>query len=97
MRRLLLDENGNPIPVMPLGDSQDVDGTAASAQSEVIDGDIVRICAVSADIRFLLGADPTALATSHFLAQGAEIWMPIRKGHRVAVIGGVANIGTIGE
>lgn len=94
MRRLLLDETGNPIQIMSLIASEDVDGSEASAQSSAIEGDVVRICAVSADIRFLIGADPTALATSHFLPQGAEIWMPIGSGHKVAVLGGVANIGT---
>jgi len=96
-RRLLLDELGNPIQIMSLSSSHDVDGTSASAQSEVIDGDIVRISAVNADIRFLIGQNPVALSTSHYLALGCSIEQPIAKGNRVAILGGIANIATVGE
>ena len=94
---LTRDANGELIQVMNLHSPQDVDGTSASTQSTAIEGDLVRICAVDADIRFLIGADPEALTTSHFLPQGGEIWMPITSGNKVAVLGGKANIAIAGE
>jgi hypothetical protein len=98
MKALLVrDANGEIIPVMNLSSPQDVDGALASAQSGAITGDLVRICAVNADIRFLIGADPIALTTSHFLPQAGEIWMPIISGYKVAVLGGKANISVAGE
>jgi hypothetical protein len=47
-------------------------------------------------IRFLIGDNPTALATSHALAKGAEIWMPIASGQKVGILGGIANVATAG-
>jgi hypothetical protein len=94
---LLRDATGEIIPVMNLHNPQDVDGTSKSAQSSAITGDLVRICAVNTDIRFLIGSDPEALGTSHFLPQGGEIWMPIASGQKVAVLGGKANIAVAGE
>jgi len=91
-----VDANGNPIQVMKLGTAADVDGTSASAQSAALSGNLVRIVATDADIRFLIGTDPTALTTSHFLPVGAEIWMPINVGDKVAVLGGIANIAVAG-
>lgn len=90
------DDDNQPIQIMALDNSQDVDGTSASAQSTAINAGVVRIVAVDADIRFLIGADPTALATSHFLSQGADMYLPITEGHKVAVLGGKANIAECG-
>lgn len=90
------DVNGAVIQVTALNDPQDVDGSSASAQSSAIDGKLVRICAVSGDIRFLIGSNPVALTTSHFLAEKSEIWVPITVGYKVAILGGVANIATAG-
>ena len=91
-----VDTNSNPVPAIKLSDPQDIDGSLASAQSAAIDGSLVRICALGANIRFLIGTNPTALATSHFLAAYQEIWMPCDVGDKVAVIGGVAHISTAG-
>ena len=91
------DVDRKAIPAMSLYDPHDVDGSQASAQSDAIDGYIVRIAAQGADIRFLIGANPTALATSNFLASNQEIWMPITPGQKVAILGGKANIATAGE
>jgi len=90
------DANNQSIQIMALSSPQDVDGSAESAQSDPIDGGIVRICAVGSDIRFLIGLDPTAQITSIFLPANAEIWCPLNVGDRVAVLGGVANITTVG-
>jgi hypothetical protein len=93
---LLHDANGAIIPVMDLSAPHNVDGTAASAQSNVIDGKMLRICATGGDIHFLIGVNPVALATSHFLGDHQEIWMPCNMGDKVAVLGGIANIATVG-
>ena len=82
----------NPIPVLGLIDPHDVDGTSASAQSNALTGIIVRIVATSGDIRFLVGASPTATATSNFLSDHDEIAIPCKLGDKVAIYGGVANI-----
>lgn len=87
------DSNKNPISVMQLNDSHDI---ADGEQSDAIDGTIVRICATDGAIRFLIGADPTALTTSHFLADQAEIYQPCNVGDKVSVKGGPANISTCG-
>ena len=91
------DEHGQAVQIMSLSDPHDVDGSTLSAQSNPIDGKIVRICAVGADIRFVIGTDPTATITSNFLTANSEIWCPITVGDRVAVLGGIANIATVGE
>lgn len=95
MSLLSKDNNGNAIQILALSSPQDIDGTAASAQSAPINSDICRICAFG-DIRFLIGDNPTALVTSHFLGDHQEIWLPITPGHKVAIIGGKANIATAG-
>jgi hypothetical protein len=92
---MLMDANGNPIPVMGLTASQDVNGTAASVQSAAIAGNLVRIVATDADIRVLTGVNPTALATSIFIPSGGELWLPVVIGDKVAVLGGIANICTV--
>jgi len=100
MPRIILmpkDAHGLPVPIMSLNDSHDVDGTAVSAQSNAIDGQIARICAVGSDIRFLSGVNPTAVAVSNFLAANSEIWIPVNVGDKIAVLGGIANISTAGE
>ena len=102
MRTLILmeDANGHPVQIMGLNDPQDVDGTNASAQSAAINVSGVRIFALTGDstnsLRFLIGDNPVALATSHPIAVGNEIWMPIVNGQKVAILGGKASISTIG-
>jgi len=92
----LYDANGNPIPVLKLGTHEEIDGTSASAQnSTAITTRLIRIFAVSGTVRFLIGPNPTALATSIPLAEGAEIYQPINSGQKIAVLGGVANVAQV--
>lgn len=91
---LILDKNGNATQIIALSAPHDVDGSLSSQQSNAINGDIVRIFAVSGTVRFLVGSNPTALASSHALAEGQDIYQPIAKGDKVAVLGGIANIST---
>ena len=93
---LPVDSNQKPLGIIQLNDPHDIDGSASSVQSNAIDGKVVRICATDGAIRFLIGTDPTALTTSHFLADQQEIWMPCDEGDKVAVLGGPANIATAG-
>lgn len=93
---MVYDAKGNPVQVVPLKDSQNVDGTLASAQSAVIDGNLVRIVSADNALRVLIGANPTALATSILIPALGELWLPIIPGLKVAVLGGIANITTAG-
>ena len=90
--RLVLDVNGNPIPIINLVSSEDVDGTAVSALSSVINGDLVRIVSLDNILRVLTGPNPTAFATSIAIPALGELWLPIHEGCKVAVLGGKANI-----
>ena len=90
------DGNGNVLPIIALGASQDVVSTSASVQSTAIDAKAVRIVSVSGDLRFLTGSNPVALAASPILKDGQEIWVPINPGDKVAILGGTANISEVG-
>jgi hypothetical protein len=90
---LPVDSNGKAIPIIKLNDPQEV---LSGAQSLPINGKIVRICATDGAIRFEVGANPTATATSHFLADQAEIWLPCEVDDKVSVLGGPANVATAG-
>jgi len=93
----MTDKNGKPIPVLPLSDPQDVDGTAGSVQSAAISGTLVRIISMDNELRVAVGADPTAAATnSIYIAALGELWLPVKDGEKVAVRGGKANICTAG-
>jgi len=94
--RLLKDDTGSAIQVMALSAPHDVDGTSQAAQSNAIDGECVRISAVTGPLRFLIGDNPTAQATSHYLAEGDTIYQPCEVGDKVSVLGGKANIATAG-
>jgi hypothetical protein len=94
--KMINDDNGKPVPVMSLSDSQVVDGTIASVQSVAINGTLVRIVSMDNNLTVLTGADPTALTTSIFIPALGELWLPIVQGHKVAVLGGKANICTAG-
>ena len=85
--------NGEILPIIQLNDSQDV---VSGAQSTAIQGKLVRICAINGAIRFLIGTNPTALSTSHYLADQQEVWMPCNVGDKISVLGGTANISTAG-
>jgi len=88
-----VDSNKRTIPIIKLNDPHDI---ATGEQSNEIDGTIVRICATDGAIRFLIGANPTALTTSNFLADQADIYQPCNVGDKVSVLGGPANISTAG-
>lgn len=96
MFNLLRDQNGNTIPIVALKEPHDVDGSVASAQSQPIDGDFVKITAKGSDITWLIGTNPEALQTSNWLGWGDYIYQPIERGQKVAVFGGLANIATVG-
>ena len=91
-----IDANGNPVQAMKLGTPEDLDGTLAHDVSLAINADMVRIVALDGDIRFAIGAAPEATATSHFLGDHQEIWMPITNGEKVSVYGGTAQIAPAG-
>lgn len=63
---------------------------ASSAQSGATPANAVYISLVAGeDMRFLYNsANPTALATSTFLAQGERIWLDAVAGYKVAGIAG---------
>ena len=90
------DKNGNPIAILKLGTHEEIDGTAASAQnSTAIGATAIRIFATENNIRFLIGDNPTALATSLPLAENTEIYQPILPGQKIAILGGKANVAQI--
>lgn len=90
------DANGNVLPLIPLNNSHDVNGSSSSAQSNAIDGTCVRIKSLGSIIRFKIGENPTAEADDPAIGADDEYWAPITPGHKVAVIGGQANITTPG-
>jgi len=90
------DADRKAIPVMALSASHDVDGTGASAQSNAIDGWIVRILSLDNILRVAIGSNPTALATSLAIPALGEIYLPIQPAEKVAILGGKANICTVG-
>jgi hypothetical protein len=92
------DDNVNPIQVMALSSPQDLDGSLAHAESAAIGGNIVRIVANGADIRFLIGPASTtiALTSSHLLKDGQEIYQPCLLTDIVSVVGGKAHVSTAG-
>jgi hypothetical protein len=92
---LIKDDNGNPVPIVNLTASHDVDGTGASAQSNIILGRAVRILSLDNILRIEIGTNPTALTTSLALAALSEIYLPIKAGNKVAILGGKANISTV--
>jgi hypothetical protein len=92
--RLFRDSNGNPVNLIRLNDPQEV---LSGAQSLPIDGKAVRIFASDGAIRFLIGENPVADATSHALADQTDIYQPCNEGDKVSVFGGPANIATVGE
>ena len=95
--RLKIDVASQVMPIVSLGDSENVDGTNGSAQSSVIDGVLVRIVAYGSDARIAIGGDPTADGNSMLLTVGSEIWLPVTPGSKVAVYGGQINICTAGD
>jgi hypothetical protein len=81
---------------MDLSASHDVDGTSASAQSNAIEGEAVRILSLDNILRIAIGDNPTATDTSIAIPALDERILPIKTGQKVAVKGGKANICTVG-
>lgn len=95
--RILTDSDRVSLGIVKLNDSQDVNGTASSTQSAAINGHAVRILSLDNIIRFAIGENPTALATSAAIQALDEILQPCNPGDKVAILGGNANITTLGE
>ena len=93
---LPVDTGQKPIPIMQLSTPQSIDGTNIHAESNAINGYVVRIVASTGPIRFLVGAAVVALTTSHYLADQQEIYLPCLPTDIVSVLGGVASISTCG-
>lgn len=101
MAKLGKDKRGDTIPVLPLDQStvQVIDGTSAAAATTVINAaedEHVRIAAYS-DIHIAFGANPTATAAHLYMPSGMVEWFNVKKGHKISVIGGKANISVGGE
>lgn len=94
---MLKDTDGDAIPIMDLSSSHDVDGTDASAPSNAIQGYAVRIVSIDNALRVAKGANPIAAADGILIQAAGELWLPIVPGQKVAVLGGRANICTVGE
>lgn len=90
------DSDHQAMPLMSLSTSHDIDGTAVSVQSAAIDGEVVRIVSLDNLLRIEVGSNPVAVASSIALPALGEIWLPMEVGHKVAVLGGKANICTAG-
>jgi len=97
-KKLLMprDAQNRSIPVLDLSASHDIDGTSASDQSDAIDGWIVRIVSLDNILRVAVGANPTAVAADIAVPALGEIYLPIQPGQKIAVLGGKANICTVG-
>jgi len=96
MKNLLLDENGNAMPVICVGSQTSivVDGSLASAASAVIsatEDTVVRLWA-SADCTILFGTTPTALTTSMPMTAKLPEYFVVKAGHKIAVLGATLNI-----
>ncbi len=96
MKNLLLDANGNAMPVICVGDQTSivVDGSVASAASAVIsatEDTVVRLWP-SADCTILFGTDPTALTTSMPMTAKLPEYFVVKAGHKIAVKGAILNI-----
>lgn len=95
------DKNNEIKPLFILGNNtvQNVDGTSASAASAVIDADNYQTVMITAslDCHIITGTDPTA-TTSHIrLWANERIFFEITPGHKIAVLGAIANITTMGR
>ncbi len=99
---LLHDANGREIFILPLSDPQDVDGTFASAVcANPINGKAVRIKSIDNALRFVIGpsSEENPLTVGEHgveISAQTEIYQPCNPGEYVAVIGGKANISTVG-
>lgn len=92
--------NGEHLPTVQLGASQDVTISGTSAQSAAIgtaggSNVLVRVVATTA-CRILEGSNPTAVATSTLLPAGVVEYLEVTAGNKIAGIqesaGGKLNI-----
>ena len=91
------DDNGSPTGLMELTFAHDIDGTSQNAQSNAINGSVVRIVSLDNILRVKIGTNPTAGTTNDIAVPAlGEIYQPIEPGQKVAVRGGKANISTAG-
>jgi hypothetical protein len=95
--RTLVDTDRRNLGIVKLNDSQDVDGTNNSTQSDPINGHAVRILSLDNIFRFEIGSNPVATATSAAVRALDEILQPCNPGDKVAILGGKVNITTLGE
>src|SRR5262245_29712468 len=106
--RSVPDSNGEPTRAMPCGiNGRNVSIGASSVQSAAFDTSdaqhpprLIRICATGA-CHYLVGANPSALATSPLLPANVVEYLNVRPGEKIAVIQdgaatGVLNISEIG-
>lgn len=84
--RLPCDNNLNPLQVPKLGTSQDVsfDGSVQSVAFAATTK-VIRLCSTQ-DCRFLVSANPTALATSARLPANTIAHIEVTGGHKIAAI-----------
>lgn len=98
----VLDINGRSTRVYPIGTSADLDGSSASDASGVLDADhptIVQITpydCTAGHCRVAIAATPVADANSMLLPDLYVYHTVVPAGHKVAVLGGKANIVCIG-
>ena len=91
------DDNGSPMGLMKLAFPHDIDGTSQSAQSNAINGYVVRIVSLDNLLRVKIGTNPSAGATNDIVVPAlGELYLPIEPAQKVAVRGGKANISTAG-
>jgi len=91
------DDDRQPMPLMKLAFPHDIDGTSNSAQSNAINGYVVRIVSLDNLLRIAIGTNPTADLTNEIVVPAlGELYLPIEPGQKVAVRGGQANISTAG-
>ena len=92
------DNYRSPMNLISLHDSQDVDGTGASARSTQLKCQTVRIAAVDGDIRYRVGDHTvTASSTDIFLGDHDKEFVAITPGQYIAVLGAKANITICGD
>ena len=96
--KALQDANAEQLPVVRLSAPQEIDGSApASVQSTVFNSTMIRVLAVRGTVSFDINEDPTATATSIAIAEGSELYLPVKEGEKIAIYNGIANVSECGE
>lgn len=83
--RPLEDEYGRLLPVLTPNAPQAVAYTGTAAQSTAIANYAVRITCTTACF-YLIGANPTATSSSHYLSDGGAVDVRVTPGHKISVI-----------